>query len=211
VATDKSKTKAAESEKDAQKSAVKDESKTVETTKQAEAREENLSGSAEKREVEEDRDVNASEVGTRTGLVVDGENEAFDEDAEVDADDFEDGGNLDGVTGAVVERNLDGDEYEVPYTLLTAADLKPRTSDSDDPAKDWTAQHASGEREDADGNSDPVALVPVEGTPGQTFRVRELPDREVAEAAGIDYDQWVAGLPVRADVPNEAPRRGIPS
>jgi hypothetical protein len=211
VATDKSKTKAAESKKDDQKSALKDESTTVETTKQAEAREENLSGSAEKREVEEDRDVKASEVGTRTGLVVDGENEAFDEDAEVDADDFEDGGNLDGVTGAVVERNLDGDEYEVPYTLLTAADLKPRTSDSDDPAKDWTAQHASGEREDADGNSDPVALVPVEGTPGQTFRVRELPDREVAEAAGIDYDQWVAGLPVRADVPNEAPRRGIPS
>jgi hypothetical protein len=207
VATDKSKTKAAESKKDDQKSALKDESTTVETTKQAEAREENLSGSAEKREVEEDRDVKASEVGTRTGLVVDGENEAFDEDAE----DFEDGGNLDGVTGAVVERNLDGDEYEVPYTLLTAADLKPRTSDSDDPAKDWTAQHASGEREDADGNSDPVALVPVEGTPGQTFRVRELPDREVAEAAGIDYDQWVAGLPVRADVPNEAPRRGIPS
>jgi hypothetical protein len=201
--------KAAESEKD--QSALKDESKDVQTTKQAEAAEENLSGSAEKREVEDDRDVKASEVGTRTGLVVDGENEAVDEDSDLDAGDFEDGGDLDGVVGAVVERNLEGDEYEVPYALLTAADLKPRTSDSDDPATDWTAQHASGEREDEDGNSDPVALVPVEGTPGQTFRLRELPDRAVAEAAGIDYDQWVAGLPVRADVPNEAPRRGIPS
>jgi hypothetical protein len=209
VTTSKSKSKAAESEKD--QSALKDESKDVQTTDQAEAAEENLPTSAEKREVEEDRDVKADEVGTRTGLVVDGENEVFDEDAEYDEDDFADGGNVEGVHGAVVERNLDGDEYEVPYTVLTAADVKPRTSDSDDPAKDWTAQHASGEREDADGNTDPVALVPVEGTPGETFRLRELPDRAVVEAAGINYDQWVAGLPVRADVPNEAPRKGIPA
>jgi hypothetical protein len=140
---------------------------------------------------------------------VDGENDAFDNDD----DDFEapvDGDSVEAGAGVVVERNLDGDEYEVPYALVTGADLA-RTSDSDDPAKSWTAQHATGEREDEDGNTDPVALVPVEGTPGQTFRVRELPDRDVAEAAGIDYDQWVSGLPVRADVPNEAPRKGIPA
>ena len=205
----KSNSKAAESEKD--QSALKDESKDVQTTKQAEAADENVPTSAEKREVDEDREVKASEVGTRTGLVVDGENEAFDEDADASVEDFEDGGDVEGAAGVVVERNLEGDEYEVPYVQLTAQDLKPRTSDSDDPAKDWTAQHASGEREDEDGNTDPVALVPVEGTPGETFRARELPDRAVVEAAGIDYDQWVAGLPVRADVPNEAPRRGIPA
>jgi hypothetical protein len=201
--------KAAESEKD--QSAVKDESVDVQTTKQAEEAEENLPTSAEKREVDEDREVEASEVGTRTGLVVDGENDVFDEDAEYSDEDFEEDGDVVSVAGAVYERNLEGDEYETPYTVLAAPDLKPRTSDSDDPAKSWTAQHASGEREDEDGNTDPVALVEVAGTPGETFRVRELPDRKVVEAAGIDYDQWVSGLPVRADVPNEAPRKGIPA
>jgi hypothetical protein len=195
-----------ESEKD---TALKDESKDVQTTKQADAAADAVPTSAEKREVDDDRDVKAGDVGTRTGLVVDGENDAFDNDD----DDFEapvDGDSVEAGAGVVVERNLDGDEYEVPYALVTGADLA-RTSDSDDPAKSWTAQHATGEREDEDGNTDPVALVPVEGTPGQTFRVRELPDRDVAEAAGIDYDQWVSGLPVRADVPNEAPRKGIPA
>lgn len=196
-----------ESEKD--NSALKDESTDVQTTTQAAEAEDNLPTSAEKREVDDDRDVKAGDVGTRTGLGVDGENDAFD----VDDDDYDapvDGESVDAPTGAVVERNLDGDEYEVPYVALTGADLA-RTSDSDDPAKSWTAQHATGEREDEDGNTDPVALVNVAGTPGQTFRVRELPDRKIAEAAGIDYDQWVSGLPVRGDVPNEAPRKGIPA
>lgn len=202
--------KAAESEKD--QSAVKDESVNVQTTKQAEEKSDNLPTSAEKREVDEDHDIKANEVGTRTGLVVDGENEVFDEDADLSDDDFEDGGSLDAATGAVIERNIEGDEYEVPYFALTGSDVSGRTSDADDPAKSWTAQEASGEREDEDGNTlDPVALVPVDGTPGQTFRVRELPNREVMEAAGVNFDQWVAGLPVRADVPNEAPRRGIPA
>lgn len=205
----KSTDKAAESEKD--QSAVKDESKTVQTTKQAEEAKDSQITSAEKREVDKDRDVKADEVGTKTGLVVDGENDAFEDDAEYAAEDFEDGGTV-SANGAVFERNVDGEEYEVPYVTLTEADLRPRTSDSDDPGKSWTAQEASGERADEDGNTlDPVALVPVEGTPGETFRVRELPDRKVVEAAGINYDLWVAGLPVRSDVPHEAPRRGIPA
>lgn len=196
-----------ESEQD--KTALKDESKDVQTTTQAAEAEENLPTKAEKREVDDDRDVKAGDVGTRTGLGVDGENDAF----EVDDDDYEapvDGETVEAGAGVVVERNLDGDEYEVPYALVTGADLA-RTSDSDDPAKSWTAQHATGEREDEDGNTDPVALVEVAGTPGQTFRVRELPDRKIVEASGINYDQFVAGLPVRADVPNEAPRKGIPA
>jgi hypothetical protein len=209
VAKAKSTSKAAESEQD--QSAVKDESTTVETTKQAEEREENLPTSAEKREVDEDRDVKPDEVGTSTGQVVHGQPEVFEDDADQSVEDFEDGGNVEGVVGAVYEVDIKGDEYEVPYILLTPADVAARTSDSDDPAKSWTAQHASGEREDEDGNTDPVALVEVAGTPGETFRVRELPDREVVEAAGINYDQWVAGLPVRADVPDEAPRKGIPA
>lgn len=204
MATDK--TKAAESEKD--KSALKDEGKTVETTAQAENKD--VPTSAEKREAPED--VKPDEVGTRTGLVVDGENDVFDEDADLSDEDFEDGGSLDGAAGVVVERSVDGTEYEAPYTLLTGADVAGRTSDADDPARSWTSQEGTGERKDEDGKAlDPVALVPVDGTPGQTFRVAELPDRKVVEAAGINYDQYVAGLPVRVDVPDEAPRRGIPA
>jgi hypothetical protein len=105
--------------------------------------------------------------------------------------------------GAV--RNAAGDEFDVPYVQLTSDHL-PRTSDSDDPNKSWTAQDA-GEREDEDA----VALVAVRGTPGQTFRVRELPNKAVVEAAGINYEEWVAGLPVRADVEHEAARKGIPA
>lgn len=63
------------------------------------------------------------------------------------------------------------------------AEQKVRTSDSDDPDRDWTVQ---------DG-------VPEKGAspaPGATFKKKELPDRKVVEAAGIDYDVWVEGLPV---------------
>lgn len=189
------------------KTVGEDQSKDVQTTKQAEEKQENLSTSAEQREVGQS-DVEGASKGEVAGGVVRGD-VGLDEDADLEAD-SEDLG--DGVVGTVVEADLEGNQYDVPYAILTPGDVKPRTSDSDDPAKDWTAQHAGGERQDEDGNDlDPVALVPVEGTPGQTFRVRELPNRGVAERAGIDYDQWVAGLPVRADVPNEAPRRGTPA
>ncbi len=164
----------------------------VETTKQAE--EKDVVTSPEKVEKDEESAV-------------------FEEDAEYSDEDFAEDGKIEGSSGSVFEKNLDGDEFEVPYVYLTAADLEPvRTSDSDDPAKSWTAQEYAESRKDEDDNDlDPVALVPVEATPGQVFRVGELPDRKVAEAAGINYDQFVAGLPVRPDIPNEAPRKGIPA
>lgn len=197
------------SEQDDSKTVGKDESKDYQTTDQAAEAAENVPDSPEKREGDQ-VDVEGASKGETLGGVVDGESGAF----EVEDDDYDapvEGDHVDGALGTVAERNNDGDEYDVPYVVVTA-DSFPRTADSDDPAKDWTAQHAGGERQDEDGNDlDPVALVPVQQTPGQTFRVRELPNREVAEAAGIDYDQWIAGLPVRADVPNEAPRKGIPA
>jgi hypothetical protein len=187
----------------------KDESKDVQTTKQAEEAQENLPTSAEKRDAD-DSNTEGAAKGEVAGGVVRGD-VGLDEDADLEVD-SEDLDAEDGIVGTVVEADYEGNQYEVPYTLLTPGLTKPRTSDSDDPAKAWTAQEYAEKRTDGEDNDvDPVALVPVEGTPGQTFRVRELPNREVAEKAGIDYDQWVAGLPVRADVPNEAPRRGTPA
>jgi hypothetical protein len=196
------------SEKDDTKTAGEDKSNTTQTTMQAEDKQDDLSTKTEERP---ETDAEAAASGSSVGAVKDGDTGLDDVDGEeADLLDYED--EVEGVVGSVAERGLDGEEYDAPYAYVTAADVKPRTSDSDDPAKDWTAQHASGEREDEDGNSlDPVALVPVEQTPGQTFRVRELPNKDVAEAAGIDYAQWVSGLPVRADVPDEAPRKGIPA
>lgn len=125
------------------------------------------------------------------------------------------GEGVEGALGVVSERDNDGNEYEVPWLYLTADTVEAtpaRTSDWDDNQRSWTSQEVSAERKDDDGNDlDAVALVDVEATPGQVFRVRELPNREVAEAAGIDYAQWVTGLPVRPDVENEAPRRGTPA
>lgn len=196
------------SEKDDTKTAGEDKSKTTQTTTQAEERQDALSTKSEERP---ETDAKAAASGSSVGAVKDGDTGLDDVDGEeADLLGFED--EVDGVVGSVAERNLKGDEFNVPYAYVTGADVQPRTSDSDDPARDWTAQHASGEREDEDGNTlDPEALVPVEQTPGQTFRVRELPNKDVAEAAGIDYAQWVSGLPVRADVEDEAPRKGIPA
>lgn len=122
---------------------------------------------------------------------------------------------VDGALGVVTERDVHGDEYDVPWLYLTAAEVEAtpaRTSDWDDNGRSWTAQEVNGERKDEDDNDlAPVALVEVEATPGQVFRVRELPNRKVAEAAGIDYAQWVTGLPVRPDVVDEQPRRGTPA
>lgn len=189
------------------KTAGKDTSKTQQTTEQAKVAEQQVPTKVEERG---DSDPKGAASGSVVGGVVDGDIGAKDE-AQDEVKAFE-SGNVEGALGTVPERDLEGNEVEAPYTLLTADNALVRTSDSDDPAKDWTAQHAGGEREDEDGNSlDPVALTEVQGTPGQTFRARELPNREVAEAAGINYEQWVSTLPVRADVPNEAPRRGIPA
>ena len=194
---------------DEKKTAGEDKSKDVQTTDQAAEKQDALQDA--KVEERGETDAKAAASGGSVGAVRDGDSNVVDKDdderdSDFDADAFEDG-SVAGASGVVAERNAEGDEFDVPYAYVTAADLA-RTSDSDDPAKDWTAQHAAEEREDQD---HPVALVPVEGTPGQTFRVRELPNREVVEAAGINYEQWVAGLPVRADVPNEAPRKGIPA
>jgi hypothetical protein len=194
--------KDASKDDDEAKKAGQDQSKDVQTTDEAaENKESQPTGPEESGET----NVEGAAKGEVAGGVVRGDSgDALDEDVDL-ADE------VDGALGTVVETDRDGKQYDVPYVLVTSDHL-PRTSDSDDAAKDWTAQHAGGEREDEDGNSlDPVALVPVEGTPGQTFRVGELPNREVAEKAGIDYDVWVSGLPVRPDVPREAPRRGIPA
>lgn len=151
-------------------------------------------------------ETDADAAGEKAGVVKDGDTGALDDGASVEDEDF-------GWDGSVAERNAGGDEFDVPYAYLTADHLpRPRTSDSDDPNKSWTAQEATGERKDHEGNAlDPVALVEVHGTPGQTFRARELPNRKVAEAAGVDYNTFVSGLPVRPDVDDEAPRKGIPA
>lgn len=198
------KTKSEQDEKTAEtQKAGKDESKTVQTTD--EQAEEKVPTTPQDRG---ETDANAD--GSKVGAVVDGDTGLDNEDDEESFSAVEDD-EVEGALGVVSERDSEGDEYDVPFVYLTASDVA-RTSDSDDPAKDWTAQHAGGERQDEDGNDlGAVALTEVVQTPGQTFRVRELPNRDVAEAAGIDYGQWVAGLPVRADVPNEAPRRGTPA
>lgn len=118
---------------------------------------------------------------------------------------------VDSALGVVHERDAHGVEYDVPWKFLTVEDVdehtRVRTSDSDDPARSWTNQETVGEGDDAK----PVALVPVQQTPGQTFRVSELPSVESLKAAGIDPAQFLSGLPVRPDVEDEAPRRGIPA
>lgn len=171
------KTKAAESEKDAKTADAADEK----VVPQAEEKE--VPTSAEKVEKDE-------------------ESAAFDEDAEYSDKDFEDGGKIEGAEGTVVEDNVDGDQFDVPFVHLPNPDTAPRTSDSDDPGKSWSAQ---------ENDLSPATFDEGTHTPGQTFRVGELPDRKVAEAAGINYDQFVAGLPVRPNVPHEAPRKGIPA
>jgi hypothetical protein len=198
----------ARTKKDDDKVAGTDQSKTSQTSAQAEDNEVD-----EKATESGKTDVKGAASGSVVGGVVDGDSGFYDDD--LDKDDRPEAeikdDKVEGAVGTVVEHNRDGDQFDVPYTYLTPEYL-PRTADSDDPAVDWTAQHATGERKDDDGNDlDPVALVPVQGIPGQTFEVSELPNREVAEAAGIDYDQWVAGLPVRATVKDAAPRRGIPA
>lgn len=142
------------------------------------------------------------------------EPEKFETDEKKAEDDFDadafDGG-IDGGLGTVAEKNTAGEEYEVPWKYLTAEDLEEhtavRTSDSDDPARSWTNQETVGDDDDAV----PVALVPVQQTPGQTFRVSELPSVVEMEKAGINAAQFLAGLPVRPDVDGEAPRKGIPA
>lgn len=191
--------------KDDEKVAGADKSNDVETTKQADEKNAALPAGPE---AAGKTDPEAAADGSSTGAVHDGDSlgEDFDED------DFPvNGAGVDGTLGTVAEKDQSGEEYDVPWTYVIAADL-PRTSDSDDDAKSWTVQEYAEERADEDGNAiDPVALVPVQSEPGQTFRVSELPNREVAEAAGIDWKQFVTGLPVRADVDNEAPRKGIPA
>lgn len=202
--------------------AGKDASVTQQTTAQAEEERENLPTEAVKRE---ESDPEAAAEGSTVGAVVDGDtgfdypdspvdhDDDYDEDEDVVEFTAVDDDGVEGALGVVTERNLHGEEYDVPWLYITADHVeRPRTSDSDDPAVSWTAQEAAEKREDEDGNEqDTVALVPVQATPGQTFRVRELPNREVAEKAGIDYDQWIAGLPIRADVPDEGPRQGVPA
>lgn len=168
------KTKAAESEKDA---------KTADAADETKVEEKEVPTSAEKVEKDEESAV-------------------FDEDAEYSDEDFKDDGKIEGAEGTVVEANVDGDQFDVPYVHIPNADIAPRTSDSDDPGKSWSAQ---------ENDLSPATFDEGTHTPGQTFRVGELPDRKVAEAAGINYDQFVAGLPVRPNVPHEAPRKGIPA
>ena len=202
------------SEKNKSSKAGEDKSRTQQTSKEAEERKDALPTSPEKRE---ESDPRAAATGSTVGGVVDGDvlgKADYDDDKDEDkAEEFVEAaaeGGLDFATGTVVERNVHGEEFDVPWATVTV-DRVARTSDSDDPTKAWTAQEASGERKDDDGNDlAPVALVEVQGTPGQTFRVRELPNRAVAEAAGIDWELWVAGLPVRADVPDEGLRQGLP-
>lgn len=201
-----------------EKTVGKDESVTQQTTEQQAEEQKNLPTSAEKRT---ESDPEAAAEGSTVGAVVGGDtgNSEDDEDFDSSFEDFDDadwGDDEDdedalAPLGTVVERDVEGKEYDAPYAYLTSDSLpKARTSDSDDPGVSWTAQEVTEVREGEDGEKNPVALVDVQATPGQTFRYRELPNREVAEAAGINYDQWVAGLPVRADVPNEGLRQGLP-
>lgn len=193
---------------DEKKTAGKDESKTTQTTKQAEENE-----VPTKVEERGETDAKAAASGGSVGAVRDGDvvGDEDDKDAAKVVDSYE-GGEAEGALGTVAERNNKGEEFDAPWTYLTPDPQEKqsllRTSDSDDPARSWNAQKAAGSE---DSDEAPEALVEVQGTPGQTFRVRELPNRAVVEAAGINYDAWVAGLPVRADVPDEAPRKGIPA
>jgi hypothetical protein len=185
---------------DETKTAGKDESKDAQTTKEAREEKDALPTEPEAR-----GETDAKADGSKVGAVRDGDVVGDDDSKTEDVVDVKGGESEFLPDGLVAERNAAGDEFDVPYVQLTSDHL-PRTSDSDDPNKSWTAQDA-GEREDEDA----VALVAVRGTPGQTFRVRELPNKAVVEAAGINYEEWVAGLPVRADVEHEAARKGIPA
>lgn len=89
------------------------------------------------------------------------------------------------------------EDGEVGWEPLVA-EKRPRTSDEDDPGRSWTVQEAHEERKDKGKRkaNDPVVLAEPTPAPGQVFTEDELPDRKVVEASGIDYDNWVAGLPV---------------
>lgn len=94
--------------------------------------------------------------------------------------------------GAKPLKNVSEDYvYLAPEHFEGAKEL--RTSDSDDPHRSWTTQDFEGD----DGDRKPVALAHPEGEPGQTFSVDQLPNADVVEKSGIDYVQWVSGLPVR--------------
>jgi hypothetical protein len=185
---------------DETKTAGKDESKDAQTTKEAREEKDALPTEPEAR-----GETDAKADGSKVGAVRDGDVVGDEDSKTEDVVDVKGGESELAPDGLVTERNAVGDEFDVPYVQLTADHL-PRTSDSDDPNKSWVSQQA-GEREDEEA----VALVAPNATPGQTFRVRELPNRAVVEAAGINYEQFVAGLPVRADVEHEAPRKGIPA
>lgn len=162
---------------------------------EAPAKDDHVPAGAQARSDAEVKDVPEKPEERKEDLAAENE-----EDVEASSGDF-------GFLGTTAERDVDGKEYDVPWTYLTGDDVeasKPRTSDWDDAGRSWTAQEV-GQREEA------VALVDVQATPGQVFRVRELPNRAVAEEAGIDYANFVTGLPVRPDVKGEAPRRGTPA
>jgi hypothetical protein len=198
VATKKT---ADKSEKDDVKTAGQDESQDVQTSTQ-----ESDNDVPTKAEAAGEVDVDGAADGEVAGGVPYGETglDGDDYDFEyVDTDEYE------GALGTVREVNGSREAVDVPWTYLTATDVQEdavRTSDADDgDVRKWNAQAT------ADDDETPVALVPVQGTPGQTFRVDELPNVDVMKAAGIDVGQFLSGLPVRPDVEGEAPRRGIPA
>lgn len=202
-----SKSTNAKDEKAEQKTAGTDESKDVQTTKQAEERKDEVPTKAEGLE-------ESDPEGAATGSVAGGVRRG---DTGLEDDDFEDevvGDEFEGALGTVREANAHRESFDVPYTILTpqhfSEESKVRTSDSDDGrVVAWNAQWANEERDETDGEAE--ALVPVQAVPGQTFRRDELPNVDVMRAAGIDPVQYLSGLPVRPDVPDEGHRRGIPA
>lgn len=200
--------KAAEkdTQKDDEKVAGRDESKTVETTDKAREDKENV---PDKVEPAGETDVEGAASGGVAGGVPRGE-------TGLDHSEYDGGLPKDRALGVVTEGGNDRASYDVPWTYLTPEDVnedvkKPRTSDSDDgDVVAWNVQWASGEREGYE--DEPVALTPVQGVPGQTFHPDELPNVEVMEAAGIDSANWLSGLPVRGDLGDkETHRRGTPA
>lgn len=142
---------------------------------------------ADTHEVSSDKDTDATTQGEATGAVVYGDPGIENLDAlEPDGD-----------SGLGTTRV---GTKEVPWTYLTPEHFEDvdevRTSDSDDEGKSWTSQHLSE-------NDEPVALVPVQKEPGQTFTAEQLPNVDAMRAAGIDPVQWVSGLPVRGLLSDE--------
>lgn len=170
------------------------------TNKSAEAK---TAGQDEPKADAPKQDAKTDEVPTKAEQVENKDNGV--ETEAVTADQVEAG------QGVVSEKDADGNEYEVPWAYLTVEDIDAesvaRTSDWDDPARAWNAQEAFERDEDEATGAAPS----VQAVPGQTFRVSELPDLDRLREAGIDPAQFLAGLPVRSDVPGEAPRRGTPA